>query len=117
MWNDNADRAGPSRGLGKDRIRLAAGGHCHVIAAAGTNATHADNQRYFAVLNQLPQMMINVVTASYRAARRVNSCDDGDNVRIVAHPVDLLLNEAVLLVVDCAADIDNGDLLAGVFFQ
>ena len=43
MRNNHADRAGPGGRFGEDRVRLIAHAHRYVIAAAGGEPPHADD--------------------------------------------------------------------------
>ena len=117
VGNDHADRAGPGRRLRKNCVWLAANGHRDVVAAARTNAAHADDDRQLSLFGQLAQVVIDEIAARDCATGRVDSHDDANHIGVLPHAVDLLFGKAVFALHDCATHFDDRNLLGGELGQ
>src|SRR3954469_16418356 len=113
MGNDHADRSGPRRWLGEDRHWLVADRHRDVITATCAYATHAHDNGQLTFFHELAQMVINIIAAGNRAARRANSNHDADHFRVVADTLDLLHRKTIFALHDRAAHVDDRDLFSG----
>ena len=114
MRHDHADRAGPAGRLGENRVRLVADGHRDIVAAAGRDAAHADDDRNVSILDQLAKVMVDKIASGHAAAWGIDAEDHGLDVFVLHGGVDRAFDEAVLGLHDDALDGNDGDLVLGV---
>ena len=111
MRDDHADRPRETGRLGKDGVGLVTDGHRHVIAAAGRDASHADDDGNLLLSSPVAEVMVKIIAAADAAAGAIDAEHHGLDVLVFHGRVDRPLDEAVLALQDDALDRQDDDLV------